>query len=276
MCRAKRSVFFMAIFLLICSLSMAQFTKEELAEREKWEDFLLTAEIVDQAQPWERGQAVTDPWELTLEKDGIRHKALWKDAKGRMKGSLENWWWEIAAYRLDKLLGLNMVPPTVEKRFRGNRGSCQLYWGKISVRQKIETKVKTPSYKVFPLNRAYFIQRTFDNLICNEDRHQENFRLTDDFRLILIDHSRSFRTSGRYSKRMLYDEKHKQKLMMKELPRELYQKLKELTQASIQEAVGEYLSEKEIEFMLLRRDLIIQWIDKRIKDLGEDKVLYGN
>ena len=263
-------------FWLMCSFSMAQFTKEELAEREKWEDFLLTAEIVDQAQPWKGGQAVTDPWELTLEKDGIRHKALWKDAKGRMKGFWENWKWEIAAYRLDKLLGLNMVPPTVEKRFRGSRGSCQLYWGEISIKHKIENKVKTPSYKIFPLNRAYFIQRTFDNLICNGDRHQENFRLTDDFRLILIDHSRCFRTSGRYSKRLLYDEKHKQKLMMKELPRVLYQKIQGLTSATIQEAVGDYLTAKEIEFMLLRRDTIVQWIEKRIEKLGEDKVLYEN
>lgn len=267
-------IIFLLCFFLVGLLSLAQFTKEELADRARWEEFLATAEIVNQTQSWEAGQAVTDPWELTLEKDGIQHKALWKDAKGRMKGHWENWHWEIAAYRLDKLLGLGMVPPTIERRFRGDLGSLQLYWGKISIKTKIEENVKTPSYKIFPLNRAYYLQRTFDNLVSNDDRHQENFRLTDDFRLILIDHSRSFRTSGRFAKRLIYDERHKQKLVMKELPRDFYQKLKDLTQAGIREAVGEYLTDKEIEFVLLRRDIIIKWIDKRIQELGVDNVLY--
>ena len=61
---------------------------------------------------------------------------------------------------------------------------------------------------------------------------------------------------------------------MKELPRVLYDNIKALTFDKIKEAVGDYLTNKEIETTLARRDLIIAWIDKRIKDLGEDKVLY--
>jgi hypothetical protein len=42
----------------------------------------------------------------------------------------------------------------------------------------------------------------------------------------------------------------------------------------IREAVGEYLSDKEIEAVLKRRDLILKAVDKRIADLGKEKVLY--
>jgi len=271
------SVFLITAFLLIFGLqTFAQFPEEELAEREKWEEFLQTAEVVSSEQPFSDREAVTNPWVLTLEKDGITKKAIWKNCEGRLRGYVENWRWEIAAYRLDKYLGMNMVPPTVEKRFRGERGSCQLWIdAMMSLKEKYEKEIKTPSYKVFPWNRALYIQRLLDNLIANEDRHQNQFLITEDWRMILIDHSRSFRTSKKFTKNLIYDEKHKEgPRLMKEIPRKLYDKLKDLNQEAIKEIVGEYLTEDEIEAVLLRRDLIIDWLDKQIKKEGEDKVLY--
>ena len=61
---------------------------------------------------------------------------------------------------------------------------------------------------------------------------------------------------------------------MKELPRGLYEKLQSLSFEEIKGVVGEYLKDNEIEAVLTRRDLIVQWIDNRIKELGEAKVLY--
>ncbi|MFQ6110090.1 MAG: hypothetical protein ACE5L7_11125 [Candidatus Aminicenantales bacterium] len=255
--------------------SIAQFTPEAVAEREKWEEFLKTAIIIGQKQQESR-EAVTEPWELTLEKNGVTRKALWKDAEGRTKGFVENWRWEIAAYRLDKHLGLNMVPPTVEKRFKGNRGSCQLwvdYW--IKAKHKNEQRIKVPSYKVFYYNRATYLRWAWDNLIANEDRHSGNIFITKDWRIILPDHSRSFRTSKKFTKNLIYTEKHKEgPKIMKELPRAFVEKLKSLNFELIRDIVGEYLTEKEINAVLLRRDLILEVVDERIKRLGEDKVLY--
>ena len=276
--KKKLITFFFAIIVLgFLFHSLAQFTPEELAEREKWEEFLKAAEIIKQEQPFSKREAVTEPWVLTLEKDGRTEKALWKNPEGRMKGFMENWKWEIAAYRLDKYLGLNMVPPTVERRFQGNRGSCQ-YWvdAEMSLKDKFENKIKTPSYKIFPLNRAYYMQRAFDNLIANEDRHQNQFLFTKDWRMILIDHSRTFRTSKKFTKKLIYDEKYKEgpTFIMKELPRAFVEKLKSLNAEVIKDIAGEYLTDNEIKAMLTRRNLIIKWLDKRIKKLGEDKVLY--
>ncbi len=266
---------FFIVFIGLQFQSMAQFTPEEVAEREKWEEFLETAEIIEQKQ-FDIREAVTEPWELTLEKNGVTRKALWKNAEGLMRGFLENWRWEIAAYRLDKYLDLNMVSPTVEKKFRGERGSCQLwvdYWIKGS--RKYEQKIEVPSDKVFTYDRATYLQLAFDNLIANEDRHAGNIFITEDWRIILPDHSRSFRTSAKFTKNLIYTEKHREgPKIMKELPRAFFEKLKSLNHEIIRDTVGEYLTDKEIKAVLIRRDLILEVVNERIKNLGEDKVLY--
>jgi hypothetical protein len=253
----------------------AQFTSEELAGREKWEEFLKTADIVGQRQMGIR-EGVTEPWEITLEKNGVARKALWKDAEGRMRGFVENWRWEIAAYRLDKYLGLNMIAPTVEKRFRGERGSCQLwvdYW--IKGRQKNAQQIEVPPNKVFLYNRACYLLCAFDNLIANDDRHPGNIFITKDWRIILPDHSRSFRTSSKFIKNLIYTETHRDgPKIMKELPRAFIEKLKSLNFEIIMNTVGEYITEREINAVLIRRDLILKDIDERIKKFGEKKVLY--
>ena len=61
---------------------------------------------------------------------------------------------------------------------------------------------------------------------------------------------------------------------MKELPRAFVEKLKSLNFEIIKNTVGEYLTEREINAVLIRRDLILKDIDERIKKFGEKKVLY--
>ena len=266
---------FFLCFAFLNSPAQAQFTPEEIVKFGEWENFLKTAKIVSGEQ-MESREAVTEPWVLTLQKDGITRNAIWKNIKGRKKGYLEGWQWEIAAYRLDRLLGLNMVPPTIERRYREERGSLQLWIdGVFTLKHKIDNKIKTPSYKVFYWNRALYLQRAFDNLIANIDRHQNQFLITKDFRMILIDYTRSFRTSKKYTKKLIYDEKYKEgPRLMKQLPKDFYANLKALTFDSIKDAVQDYLTSKEINAVLKRRDLIVSWIENRCEKLGMEKVLY--
>ena len=256
---------------------LAQFTAEEIAAFDKWEDFLRTAKVVAQVQ-LTGTLAVTSPWELTLEKDGVQRKALWKNVFGeRIRGFKETWKGEIAAYRLSRVLGLNMVPPTVEREFRGDRGSAQLWvdhW--LTMEDVRNKKLNPPGPKVNAFFRDLFLQRAFDNLIYNIDRHLRNYLIMQDWRMILIDHSRTFGTGKKASTDLIYDEKYKEgpNFIMAELPRPFYDGLKALTAESVRTAVGEYLTDEEIAATLARRDLIIAWLDKRIKELGETKVLY--
>ncbi len=257
-------------------LGAAQFTPEDLAEREKWEEFLRTAEVVDSRQMTGR-ESVTSPWVLTLKKDDVSHRALWKNAQGRMGGYWEGWNYEVAAYLLDKHLGLNMVPPTVERRYRAERGSCQLWVEDcITLRDKEQKNLKVPPIRVYYWNRATYLQRFWDNLIANEDRHQNQILITQpDWRMILIDHSRSFRASGKFTKSLIYTEKHKEgPKLMSELPRAIVDKIKTLDAEAVKGVVGEYLTDEEIKAVLVRRDLVLKEIDRLVRMNGEEKVLY--
>lgn len=272
----KRLVGIGLVFIWIGLPLAAQFTPEELAEREKWEEFLVDAEVVASEQPFPRSHAVSEPFVLELERDGIKRRGLWKNPEGRVKGYVDYWRFEIAAYRLDKLLGLNMIPPTVERRFRNYRGSCQLMIeNAVNLRTRRKNKMKTPSYRVVPLNKALYLQRAFDNLIANDDRNEGDLLYTEDWRMVLVDHSRAFRSSKKYTRRLLNDERSRGgPRLMKRLPRAFVENLEALTAASIGEAVGEYLKENEIEAIMARRDLILAWLEKYIEKMGEDKVLY--
>lgn len=275
----KRFVVFGLAALIILAVAPSlrtQFLPEEIAERAQWEEFLKTADIIAKEQITGR-EAVTKPWRLTLKKGDVVRSALWKNAEGRMSGYIEGWQFEIAAYQLDKILGLDRVPPTVERRLNENRGSCQLWQeGCITLMQKEDQKLKTPSVHIFRWNRSTYLQRAFDNLIANEDRHMNQILITQpDWRMLLIDHSRSFRTSKKFTQELIYTAKHREgPRLMKELPRAFVDKLKALTFNTIRAAVGEYLSDGEINAVLIRRDLILAEIDRLIKENGEGQVLY--
>jgi hypothetical protein len=264
-----------AMAVLGTARAFAQFTPEELAERPKWEEFLRTAEIAKQEQ-MKGDQAVTSPWRLTLKSGDVVRDALWKNPIGKMGGYLEGWPYEIAAYLLDKSLGLNMVPPTIERRFHEDRGSIQIWIPDcITLKQKTDQKIKTPPVKVFNWNRSTYLQRAWDNLIANEDRHMNQILITKDWRMILIDHSRSFRSTKKFTKELIYTEKHREgPKLMSELPRAFVEKIKALAFEGIKSVVGEYLKDEEINAVLVRRDLILAEIERLVQKNGEDKVLY--
>ncbi len=261
--------------LLRAPMLLAQFTTDERGQFAQWEEFLKAADIVNEHH-MVGPESVTSPWRLTLRKGDVTHDALWKNAQGRMQGYIEGWQYEICAYLLSRELGLDMVAPTIERRFHGDRGSLQ-YWISdcITLKEREEKKIKMPSYKVFGWNRDTYLQRFFDNLIANEDRHQNQILITKDWRMILIDHSRSFRSSGKFVKALIYTEKHPEgPKLMSELPRAIVDKVKTLTFEGIKAITGDYLTDDEIKAVLIRRDLILGEIDKLVKKNGEANVLY--
>jgi hypothetical protein len=253
-----------------------QFKAEEIGDFAKWEDFLATAKIVKEERlPMSEG--VTQPWKLTLEKDGVTNNAVWKNLSGLVKGFKESWKAEIAAYKLSKALGLNMVPATVEREFRGEKGSLQLwvpYWKNFEAITKEKLQPKGIKYTYFI--RELCLQRAFDNLLSNEDRHQRNYLITEDWRMILIDHSRTFRTTNKFIKNLIYDENFKEgkNFIMDTLPRKFYEAIKALTAASVREIVGDTLTDEEISATMARQALMVAWIEKHIKEKGETYVLY--
>lgn len=251
-------------------------TAEEAAADKHWEEFLAAAEITIERR-MAGSEAITNPYKLILEKDGEKSFAVWKNPVGRPKGYLENWMWEIAAYRLDRFLGLNMVPVTIERRFQGDRGSLQLWVEDVfPYNDVLKGRIKMPEgYRGVQVSLAVYLQRAFDNLICNEDRHANNILITRDWRIILIDHSRSFRTKGRYFNKLVFSEKGgKSPGTMAALPAAFIEKLKSLTPEILRRLTDPYLTDEEIAAVLVRRDLILKEIDRLVEKNGKAAVIY--
>jgi hypothetical protein len=265
----------LAVFALagLTASALAQFTPDEVAQRAALENFLSTAEIV---KAEDVGEGVTKPIRLTLRKDGREERGIWKNPSGLQLGAWEGWQYEIAAYRMDKLLGLNMVPPTVEREYLGKRGSLQ-FWTTVatSLLKVVENKIPFPPEAMEGLERAKYLTRAFDSLIANEDRTQQNVLYTKDWRTILIDHSRSFRKGPEYTERLLYGRQAKGRpLLFRRLPRAFVECIRSLTFETIRSAVGPYLTDEEINAVLARKALVLKEIDDMIRANGEAQVLY--
>ena len=56
--------------------------------------------------------------------------------------------------------------------------------------ERIEQGIHIPKDKLDSWSKQKYLARAFDCLIANEDRTQQNIRYTQDWRTILIDHSR--------------------------------------------------------------------------------------
>jgi len=276
----RRKIFLtISLFLLTSQIYVAngQFTPSEIAQRQELEEFLKTAEIAGHE---DIGEGVTRPIRLTLKKGEVEKYGIWKNPRGVQKGFLEGWRYEIAAYEMDKLLELYMIPPTVEKKFNGKRGSLQ-FWveSEFSELDVMEQKIGIPRSKLDRRNKMKYITRAFDSLIGNVDRTQENILYTKDWRMILIDHSRSFRSKKKFTKKLMYGINGLKKagdrpMLFKRLPRALVEKIKALNFDNIKKAVDPYLKEKEVKAIVIRKELLLKEIDEMIKEKGEDKVLY--
>lgn len=259
--------------LLPLTAALAQFTDDEVGRRPLRERFLDEAKYVKSEK---LGEGVTNPRKIWLKKGEVEACAVWKRPAEAGAQHFDRWEHEVAAYRLDKLLGLNMVPPTIERSYRGYAGSLQL-WVDLSFNELElqRDKVDIPADKREAYDKARSLQKAWDSLIANADRTLQNLRYTGDWRLILIDHSQAFRDMPPYVGRLLFGRSGDPSGQgFSRLPRRFVAKLRALDHAKVRAAVEDYLTSSEIDALLERRDLLLKEVEDLIKDKGEDRVLY--
>ena len=277
--RCATTLLFCVTLSLAQGLLYGQFRPEEIARRAEMEAFLQTAEILH-FEPV--GEGVTHPYRLHLKKGDFETTAFWKNPSGMMDGFWEGWQYEIAAYRLDRLVGLNMVPVAVEREFQGKKGALSLWAeNKYSLLKVFDQGIRIPDEAQGQVEKMKWLTRAWDSLVGNEDRTRQNVLYTEDWRTILIDHSRAFRTGKKFTEKLMYGADGIVKgddgraLLFRRVPRGFYDKVKALTPGSIKAAVGDTLTDKEIQALLARRDLLVKEIDAQIHQQGEANVLYN-
>ena len=196
---------------------------------------------------------VTRPQRGFFDAGGPVASAAWKLLPpGRPHGYWESYKSEIAAYELDKLLGLGMVPPAVEKRVRGERGAAVLWVEGVRSWKAVEDLPKPAKW-----NREAIRMKMFDNLIGNIDRNAGNLLVDADWNLYLIDHSRAFVTDT------------KLKVEMVRIDKGIWERMAALDETKLSEALGTWLTGGAIKAILKRRDNMQKVIDKLLKNSPE-------
>ncbi len=261
----------LAAFAALASTASSQETSAEVCPARHWveqretiENFLEAAEVQSVEAV---GMGVTDPQLVILNNDGEINQATFKPIKrGRQRGFWESYQAEVAAYRLDKYLGLEMVPPTTLRRIEGEMGSLQ-FWVKDCVLYREKQGGKVASAKKVQWMWQVARMKAFDNLILNTDRNAQNMLIDDDWHIILIDHSRAF-----VSRKNLLPQKH-------ELPstfdRGMVAKMQTMNIENMTTLMDGVLDKNEIKALIARRDKLMKHYEKAVKKNGEGAVLFG-
>lgn len=264
------------IVAVACAAAFTGLTAQETAavfQGPAAEELLLKGKIVS-SRPL--GEGITRPYKVELEHNGVSHSAIFKSIDVRKDGVMvlqdgtsdigfqDSWMTEIAAYTIDRIIGLGLVPATVERRaVEGKVGSLQWFVESMSTEaDRLEKKLTPPDMDDW--NEQIMTTRLFDQLIANVDRHLKNILVTKEFKLRLIDHSRAFRENRSLTKPEL----------LTRFSRSLLEGIKKLEKKDLQKQVGKYLTSGQIDRLLSRRDAILALAAKHVKEKGEAAVLY--
>jgi hypothetical protein len=197
---------------------------------------------------------VTKPQRATL--DGAPVRFAWKPlTPGYSKGFMESYKAEIAAYKLDRMLDLNMVPPIVERHMNGKNGAAVL-WVENTKGWSVEKPPQGPEPQwSLQLTRM----KMFDQLIANIDRNQGNLIYDADWHLFLIDHSRAF--TGKKDLKNLAP--------LARVDRKLWTRMAALTMDDLDRGLEKWVGTNEKKAILLRRDLMAKQIAEMVAKRGE-------
>ena len=180
------------------------------------------------------------------------------------RGFVDSYRYNIAAYRLARLVGLRNVPPSIERNIEGSRAAVTWWIDDVLMDEKERKEKNTSGPDPVRTGRLVRVMHIWDELIHNTDRNQGNIIWARDWSLWLIDHTRSFQTVTELLK--------PGEVIACEAS--LLASLRSLTQASIAKAVGDSLTRLEIQATLSRRDQIVKRLDAIIAKQGEVAVLF--
>jgi len=239
------------------------------------EEKLRTAAVVSKSKI---PVGVTQPKKVLLAAESHRFNAVFKfidetkknvrdpTATGRAKLYLkwrDSYVYDIAAYQVDRLLGLDRVPPIVLRKIKGNAGSLQI-WVEDTITENMRREEAIDPPEIARFNQQRSTMQLFDNLIANRDSNLGNTLIDGNWRLWFIDCSRCFGTSAD----LLYPD------AVTHCDRQVWGALRKLDRSAADKALSPYLSRLEIDVLFKRRDKLVDLLQARIDEWGEELVLF--
>ena len=256
-----------------CAAQAAAIITQPVLTPREMEDFLLHAPIIVAKKSAPRG--VTDARRVTLSDGRTTHDAQIQDVdiqkaffNGGPKHSEVNfkdtYRYNIAAYRLSRLLGLEEVPMSVLRTVDGQPAAVTWWIDDVAGDEVARLKKKIVSPNPLRTVNYTFILRVFDELIQNRDRNAGNRLWAKDWKMWMIDHTRAFRLQPNLLNPQA----------LQRCERTLLDRMRGLTAAAVTEAMGDTLLKVEIDALMARRDALVKLFDNRIAEQGESVVLY--
>jgi hypothetical protein len=223
------------------------------------EEFLLKARVI-RTEATKKG--ITGSLRATLSDGRTTHdahiqtidesKREFRSVRGTEFNFRDSWMFNIAAYKLDRMLGLNLVPVSVVRRWRNERAAFTWWVDDVLMDEgeRLGGHVAPPEPRGW--NEQMQLVRLFDQLIYNVDRNMGNLLITKNWRVWAIDHTRAFRTH----------EKLRSPENVTRCDTQVFERLKQLDKSTLTREVGDFLDPWQISSLLARRDLIVSQIDK--------------
>ena len=244
-----------------------------LTDSEK-EEFLRNAEVKLQR---DIGIGINNTVRVTLTDGGLTHdahvqtvnihKTSYPTINGVELDFRDRYQFNIAAYKLDRLIGLNMVPVSVERRIGRNTGSVTWWVDDVAMmeRERLHKKMRVPPQKNAGWNDQMFQIRIFNELIYNTDANIGNILITKDWDVRIIDFTRAFRTHTKL----------RAPENLRRCDPRVLQGLRDLNIDVLRREMEGLLSKGEMKGLLARRDKIVEFFDREIASKGEQAVLYS-
>jgi len=233
---------------------------------EDMEAFLLKAKVTNRR---DAGSGVTGSSRVTLSDGRLTHdahvqavdvaRAVFTAGKASEVNFKDTYRYNIAGYRLARLIGLDNVPMSVERNIEGKLAAVTWWVDDVQMDEGARLKKKTMAPDVQRFAKQIQVMKIWDELIQNKDRNGGNLLWTSDWSMWLIDHTRAFRLG-------------KELVAPADLTRcdrRLLDGMRALTAESLAKATGDSLTKEEQGAVLARRDLIVKHFDDRIAKLGE-------
>ena len=261
------------LILLAVSMPAAEGPGYRSWSDEQKELFLRKAEIV---RSTDIAEGITVSARATLRDGEITHDAHVQDVniteashptpEGFELNFRDSYKYNIAAYRLDRILGLGMNPVSVERSVKQKKAALTWWIDDVLMTERTRYLKKQQPPNPTRWNRQINSIRVFDELIYNTDRNPGNLIITNDWKVWMIDHTRAFRTHKR-----LRNQNNLQKC-----DRRLLGALRDLDYNTLRPQLKDVLRESEIRGILARSNKIVKWFDKQIAQRGEKAVLYDS
>ena len=157
---------------------------------------------------------------------------------------------EVAAYRLDRLLGLHMVPPTVVREIDGLKGTLQ-YIPEQTLSESDRVSNGEGERAICSMEKQQAAMFVFDTLIHNPVRTPQSMLYhPDEWQLVLVNHGNSF---GTQTGRPPYLEN-----AGLNVGQEWRTALQKLDEDRLQANLGDVLDKNRLEALVKRRDDLIR------------------